>query len=232
MSLQRDVSGIRLRLDTTSNPHLHCLKRFDPPKFPSDGSDFDYHQSLLMSLADESSFEPCTVKLLPGGDVLDAARRITETAPLLKPTQNLEDMYLLEIRHVLSDQVGLEHWILFDHEVLRYSEGSFFGEHFDGVWLFGGPEGRKHETEYMGARHSHVGTLLIVAPSKDAVGGQLVVNGTRLGENDTTPFIAFIPLYVAHEVNVLQKGLRIVAKAAVNVEFGQKMFCMTYVPLL
>jgi hypothetical protein len=206
MSLDSEVSGIRFRLDKTCNPA--SLELFDPPKYPSDGLDFNYHQSLLMSLVDESSFQPCTVKLLPGGDVLDTTRRITETAPLLEATQ-LQDMYIVEIRHLLCDLAGLEHWILFDHEVLRYSVGSFFGTHFDSGRL-GAPE-----YMYLGVRGSHVGTLLIVAPSTDAVGGELVVNGSRLGDTEATPFLAFIPLYVAHEVTVLRKGLRIVAKASV-----------------
>jgi hypothetical protein len=84
-----------------------------------------------------------------------------------------------------------------DYEVLKYGPASFFATHAD----------RSRGDE-------HVGTLVAVVATADAVGGCLHVDdGVRVGGD--TPYLAFIPLGRTHSVTTVTAGVRYVAKAAV-----------------
>lgn len=158
-----------------------------------------FDQNLLLSFVAEASFKPCKVTLMPGGRLVDSSLREAETAPILRPDA-LCALFREDIDKVLRTAGLSGQWSLFQHELLRYVKGSFFAVHYDG---------------HRPGDH-HVGTLLIVAPSTDAVGGKLVVNGSIVGKDDRTPYIAFIPLGAPHEVTVLCHGTRVVAKSSVS----------------
>ena len=90
-----------------------------------------------------------------------------------------------------------------DHEVLSYEVGSHFAPHSD----------RSRE-------HTHIGTILLVRPWDGLRGGVLrdVDNGGACYEGGTGPFYTYNLLGVRHEVTVVTKSGRFVAKAAVHVK--------------
>jgi hypothetical protein len=88
-------------------------------------------------------------------------------------------------------------------EIMRYVEGGFMDTHTDRVR---GP--------------NHVGTLLLVVPSPDLEGGQLLMQDGPGAEEAPVgkpgrPFVVFIPLHTPHRVTPVVKGERYVAKASV-----------------
>jgi hypothetical protein len=95
--------------------------------------------------------------------------------------------------------LSLETVTFADWELLRYEEGGFFIAHFDRQR---GP--------------CHVGTLLLVAPSADIAGGELLDEDGVPAWSTGEPHVVFVPLGVRHRVAVVTSGSRVVAKAAVH----------------
>jgi hypothetical protein len=150
-----------------------------------------YHQRLLLSLAARSSFTP-------------SATRFCDTAPVFYPT-NFRNAYGGTIEDLLRDSdVSVDRdpigWHLYDHRVSQQCAGY---------------AGEKHcDREVTSSRH--IGTVFVIVPSEDAVGGRLKINGLCLGVSDTTPYVVFIPRCVKYEVTALTQGSRVVAFASVS----------------
>ena len=120
-----------------------------------------------------------------------------------------------ELRKLLTDNLKIKGVVLKDFEIIKYDTGSFFSNHLD---------------RHRGA--GHLGTLLLIYPSADLVGGSLKVNGkiikveqegeaqVGVGEQSIptptpTPMIVYIPLGLYHEVDRITAGHRYVLKSAV-----------------
>jgi hypothetical protein len=63
--------------------------------------------------------------------------------------------------------------------------------------------------------NEHIGSLLLVTPSRDCEGGALYSGTDRLSAAKG-PYIAFIPLGFVHHVDKVTRGSRLVAKASVH----------------
>lgn len=103
---------------------------------------------------------------------------------------------------MILKQMGITEYSLVDMEVLKYERGSLFKEHID-------------RTRY----DNHVGTLLLIGYSEDAVGGDLVVKDTSVVHKTSNVeqwFMTFVPLGTVHSVTPLLHGTRYVIKFSVR----------------
>jgi hypothetical protein len=149
---------------------------------------------------------PCDVGLLgeAGGRAIVPSLRMCSRAADLKPGGWLqtddgsfwEASVLKWLGSLCVDPAKAN--VPWDHqELLKYDVGGFMASHKDRLR---GPD--------------HVGTLLLVVPSPDLEGGQLVVEDEPMGEPGR-PYVVFIPVDAVHRVDPVTKGVRYVGKASV-----------------
>ena len=149
----------------------------------------------------------------PTTRVLDPHQRVCEVAKLARPWTTADPynhFFRTAVTPLLTDAGvafrGLE--LEPTHqELLRYGIGGHFLAHSDRA-----------------LSPTHLGTLLLVLPSADMEGGELVVEtgpGLQiLGADVQSPLVVYLPLGVVHSVRPVSAGTRYVAKAAV---FGRML---------
>ena len=111
------------------------------------------------------------------------------------------------ISHKWSDKVpnlgeyltanGLDQYDIREEEILRYDIGDHFEMHVD-----------RHRGP------GHMGTLLLVVPSPDLVGGQLKISGIKEPLPSSSNELVYIPLGTYHSVSDVSCGHRYALKAA------------------
>lgn len=151
--------------------------------------DYTVPRKALENICSGIVWAPCDMSRGPGTSrVYDESKRVCEKADV-KWTNFIDQAALLALMGFNQAEVRLE-----EEEILHYREGSFFKSHKDRLRGSG-----------------HVGTLLVVIPSIDLVGGELIVEKVALPPSGAM----YIPLGSKHEVTNIEKGERIVLKAAV-----------------
>lgn len=146
-------------------------------------------KETLETMCSGIAWIPCDMSIGAGKErVYDETKRVCEKADV-KWTNFIDTAKLL-----LS--IGLDPAIveLREDEILHYKDGSFFKQHKDRV-----------------RGQGHIGTLLVVIPSIDLVGGELIVEKIKMPQSGAI----YIPLGCKHEVTRIESGERIVLKTAV-----------------
>ena len=139
----------------------------------------------------------CDVGTADGTRVAETITRVCETASSTAWVDPDNQMFVGAAQDVLAESgVDLATVRFGDYEVLKYGPGSFFAAHADRTRGDG-----------------HIGTLIAVVASEDAVGGELYVDEERVGKDK--PYLVFLPLGRVHSVTPITAGTRYVAKAAV-----------------
>lgn len=211
--------------DTTSAKPIHLLPPVKlsvkwvgplvhPTVNPADATQtLDAHVDAYVqevSPAQGMVWEPCDVGQPDGSRAMDFDHRVcfkgrSPSGPWLHADHHLLKTITREMLGPAG--VDIQAGVSFHpdmQQVLRYTPGCFFREHEDRVL---GPD--------------HLGTLLLILPSPDLVGGilgfedgrEMSCPGTRVAFPGT--YLVFIPLGVVHWVTLVVAGHRIVAKAPV-----------------
>jgi PKHD-type hydroxylase len=147
----------------------------------------------VMAAADAAGFEPASVHSQEG-HVYDDDLRSAEFA-VLRPEahRDLYDLAGAAIAQVNNEQFRFNLAGLAPIQVMRYTEGSFFNEHYD-VWQDSGGQRKV--------------TLVVQLSSEESYeGGQLVLFGDQLMPNTQGAACVF-PSWLSHRVETLTAGTR------------------------
>jgi hypothetical protein len=160
---------------------------------PSENVEFLLDWVKALRLGD---WRACDVGTIGGERIADSSARVCEVASAVSWITEHHLMFQTAGAVLAEAGVSLAAVQFRDYELLKYRQGSFFAAHVDRLR---GP--------------GHLGTLVVVVATADAIGGELCLDDVPFGKD--TPYLAFIPLGRMHSVTPVTAGTRYVAKAAV-----------------